>query len=85
MEVWACDWRNAWAARYGVEDMLIEQVRHWLDGGGSVRLIRLTATTAEIELRACTGEIMDRLRAEDGAVLARLEAELAEPSGCPGA
>jgi hypothetical protein len=64
--------------------MLLDQVRHWLDSGGSVRVIRLTGTAAEIELRACTGEIMERVRADDPAVVARLEAELAEPPFGPG-
>ena len=57
--------------RYG-PDVLLDDVRHWLDSGGSVRLIRVTGATAEIELRACTGEGMERRRTSDSALLAQL-------------
>lgn len=58
----------------------IETLERWAQFGGHWRAVELTDDRATIELRACTGERMDRLESDDPALIAYVrEHGLAHP------
>jgi hypothetical protein len=43
-----------------LESPVLEKLRRWEDAGGSVRITRRSQHEAVIELRACTGELIEQ-------------------------
>jgi hypothetical protein len=48
-----------------------ERIARWEETGGEVRVERLDDARAFVELRACTGELMERWITTDAAVIQR--------------
>jgi len=67
-----------------MDELTVATLRRWEDSGGTWRTRHLGAAMAEVELCACTGEPMQRLRGAGPALLAYLAArpdsELPEPA-----
>lgn len=51
---------------------LVEKLLHWEHSGGSVRIVHLSEREAVVELRACTGELMERFSSTDRTLLEHL-------------
>jgi hypothetical protein len=62
---------------------LVEKLRRWELSGATWRVARRSAGHAVVELRTCTGELMETLASDDAELLDYLDgrsAEGAEPS-----
>lgn len=57
------------------ETLTIDRLQRWQLAGGSWRTVEIAADHVVIELCACTGEPMQRMRSEDPAVIAQLRAD----------
>lgn len=51
-------------------DTPIETLERWALFGGHWRALEVSDSRATVELRACTGEPMDRLESDDAALIA---------------
>jgi hypothetical protein len=51
---------------------MIERLRRWGLSGGAVRVVYLSESRAEVELRACTGEVVEVVSSTDVAVIEEL-------------
>jgi len=55
-----------------VETLTIEGLERWVLAGGSWRVVNIAAGRVVVDLCACTGEPMQRVRSEDPAVIGYL-------------
>lgn len=58
--------------------LTLERLERWALAGGSWRVVEISAERAIVDLCACTGEPMQRLRSDDPVVIAQLRTA---PSG----
>lgn len=54
------------------DTLTIDRLQRWQLAGGSWRLLEIASDRVVVELCACTGEPMQRVRSEDPAVIAHL-------------
>ena len=66
------------------DELTVATLRRWESGGGTWRTVHLGADAAEVELCACTGEAMERVRGTGWALLGYLavrpDSEVPEPA-----
>jgi hypothetical protein len=63
---------------------MLEHLRRWELSGGLVRVIHLSDARAEVELRACTGEVMERVSSTAAEVIDYLTSRGEADSGVDG-
>ncbi len=54
------------------ETLTAERLEQWALAGGSWRVVEISASSVVVDLCACTGEPMQRVRSEDPAVISHL-------------
>lgn len=54
------------------ETLTIERLEQWALAGGSWRVVEISGGCVVVDLCACTGEPMQRVRSEDPAVIIHL-------------
>src|SRR5690242_9987586 len=64
---------SEFAARPSGEESESLRLARWEDSGGEVRVERLDDCRASVELRACTGELMERWITHDPVVIQRVK------------
>jgi hypothetical protein len=62
----------------------VEKLQRWELSGATWRVVRRSAGSAEVELCACTGELMERLTSGDPRLLEFLDARAGAEDGAHG-
>jgi hypothetical protein len=54
--------------------LTVERLEHWTDSGAHWRVVEITDEHVVMDLCACTGEPVERIRSDDIAILAHIGA-----------